>query len=122
MFSIILDFKWHILLFAEIAGWVLTVLLFFARYLFRSIVFTWIFGVMIIVSDYFPSIMLPILDALYTDSFKEWVYGGGLLFNLVILTLFIISITVGKKFVLILDKKIMGFTNKVKNKAKMMVE
>jgi hypothetical protein len=116
MITTIIDFKWHILLFAEIVGWILTVFLFFSRYYFQSKIFSWLFLVMIIVSDYLPSITLPILDAIYnTSDLKTWIYES-LLFNLVIIGLFIFSITLGKKYVLIIDNKIMNYVIKIKKK------
>ena len=113
---IILEYKWHILLFAEIAGWVLTLFLFFARYYFQSTLFSWGFIILIAISDYLPSITLPIIDAIYTNDIERWVYEGGLLFNLVVLGLFIFSATLGKKYALILDRKIMAFVRNLKGK------
>lgn len=70
---------------------------------------------MIAISDYIPSITLPILDAIYTNDFKTWLIEGGLLFNLVVAGLFIFSITLGKKYVIKIDKKIMNFVDDFKN-------
>lgn len=118
LITLILEFKWHILFFSEIAGWVLTPFLFFARYFFQSTIFTWVFIILIAMSDYLPSILLPILDAIYTSSLKDWIYGGGLLLNVVIILLFVFSMTLGKKFVLKIDKKIMDFTSNIRGSLK----
>ena len=116
MLTTILDFKWHILLMAEIAGWILTIFFVFARYYFQSNPFAWLFVILMALFDYLPSIVLPIIDAIYINDFEKWVYEGGLLFNLAMIGLFIISFTLGKKYLLILDKKIMNFVNSIKVK------
>lgn len=116
LLSIILDFKWHILLISEIVGWTLTAFLVFSRYYLQSKIFTWLSVILLAILDYLPAIVLPIMDAIYINDFKEWLYNGGLLFNLSIIGLFIISIILGKKYLIIIDQKIMNYVNNSKLK------
>ena len=116
MLSIILDFKWHILLISEIVGWTLTAFLVFSRYYLQSKIFTWLSVILLAILDYLPAIVLPIMDAIYINDFKEWLYNGGLLFNLSIIGLFIISIILGKKYLITIDQKIMNYVNNSKLK------
>ena len=116
LLSIILDFKWHILLISEIVGWTLTAFLVFSRYYLQSKIFTWLSVILLAILDYLPAIVLPIMDAIYINDFKEWLYNGGLLFNLSIIGLFIISIILGKKYLIIIDQKIMNYVNSIKLK------
>lgn len=116
LLSIILDFKWHILLISEIIGWTLTVLLIFSRYYLQSKLFTWLSIILLAILDYLPAIVLPIMDAIYINDFKKWVNNGGLLFNASIIGLFVISILFGKKYFLRIDQKIMNYVNSMKIK------
>lgn len=116
LLSIILEFKWHILLISEIVGWTLTAFLVFSRYYLQSKLFTWLSVILLAILDYLPAIVLPIIDAIYINDFKEWLYNGGLLFNLSIIGLFIISIILGKKYLIIIDQKIMNYVNNSKLK------
>ncbi|MGX9133266.1 hypothetical protein ACWV26_02650 [Rummeliibacillus sp. JY-2-4R] len=116
MIETILNYKWYILLFSEIMGWVFTIVFVFARYFFQSKVLSWVSVLLIAMLDYIPSIVLPIIDAFYINNFKEWIYGGGLLFDLAIIALIIFSVTLGKKYLVILDKRVMDFVNSIKEK------
>lgn len=116
LLAIIIDFKWHILIISEIVGWTLTVFLVFSRYYLQSKIFTWLSLIMLAILDYLPAIVLPIMDAIYINDFENWLYNGGLLFNLSILGLFMISIILGKKYFFTIDKKIMNYVNSIKLK------
>ncbi len=119
MIETILYYKWYILLFSEITGWVFTIVFVFARYFFQSKVLSWLSIILIAMLDYIPSIVLPIIDAFYINNFKEWIYNGGLLFDLAIIGLIIFSLTIGKKYLLIIDKHIMNFVNRIKEKTQL---
>ncbi len=116
LLAIIIDFKWHILIISEIVGWTLTVFLVFSRYYLQSKIFTWLSLIMLAILDYLPAIVLPIMDAIYINDFENWLYNGGLLFNLSILGLFMISIILGKKYLFTIDKKIMNYVHSIKLK------
>jgi hypothetical protein len=117
MIQIFLSYKWQILFAAEILGWLVTIVLIFARYYFQSKNIFYISVLGIVVFDYFPSIFLPLVDAIYSKDFHSWFYEGSFIFNLTVLGLFVFGFTIGRKYVVSIDQKIMNFVNEKKMKA-----
>lgn len=71
---------------------------------------------MVAILDYIPSIALPLLDFIYTKDIGTWLTEGGLLFNLVVIILFILGLTLGKKYLKKLDRTIKYYVSKGKLK------
>ncbi|PLT32533.1 hypothetical protein CUU64_18690 [Bacillus sp. V5-8f] len=116
MINLILEHKWEILFYTEIMGWILTIFLLFARYYFQSKIAFLMSIILIFIVDYIPSIVLPVLDFFYTDNLQLWVKDGGFLFSLTAVLLFIVGGTIGKRYVKIIDDKILNIVNKRRTK------
>ncbi|WP_338449603.1 hypothetical protein R4Z09_26080 [Niallia oryzisoli] len=103
MLSILLDYKWQILIVSETTAWIATFYMLYARYWLNSSLQFYLTGAVAIVTGYFPHIIIGILNYIHFQKLDT--------FTLVIILLFLFAFTFGKKVVLKMDKGIQNWVN-----------
>lgn len=110
MLSLLIDYKWQILIISESTAWIATFYMLYARYWLNSSIQFYIFGGISIVTGYFPHIVIGILDFIRFQQLDN--------FTLVIIFLFVFAFTLGKKVVIKIDFGMKNWVNKTRKISK----
>lgn len=93
--SIILEYKWYILVSLEVLAWASTFFLFYARYGLKSSFWFRIASVLFAITGVIPQVIIGIINFIHTRKLD--------IFTLIIVVLLIYGFTFGKKEVKKLD-------------------
>lgn len=104
MIHILIDYKWAILIVCELTAWLTTFYMLYARYWLKSNLQFYIFGAISLITGYFPHLFIGILNIVKFQKVDS--------FTIVIVILFILGITFGKKLVAKIDIGIQNYINK----------
>lgn len=102
--SILLEYKWVILVTSETVAWIATFYMGYARYWLQSKFQFIVSGAIAIITGYFPHITLAVLDYL---KFREFQF-----FSVFVFLLLVLGVTVFKKYIKQIDKWIQEWANK----------
>jgi len=94
--SVILEYKWIILVSLEVLAWASTFFLFYARYGLKSSFWFRVASVLFAITGVIPQVIIGIINFIHTRKLD--------IFTLIIVVLLIYGFTFGKKEVKKLDK------------------
>ncbi|WP_064091532.1 hypothetical protein [Rossellomorea aquimaris] len=96
--TLLMEYKWLILLISETLAWVATIYMAYARYWLESKLQVIISGAIAVITGYIPHVLLGILDYLEHGKLQ--------IFTLCVILLLIFGITICNKYLIIIDKSI----------------
>jgi len=104
MISILLEYKWWILLSCELIAWAATFYMFYAMYWLKSNLQFIIAGLVALLTGYVPHITLAFADFLKYREINS--------FLVVVVILFVFGITIGRKYISKIESKIKNWAIK----------
>ncbi|PSL40785.1 hypothetical protein B0H99_104247 [Planomicrobium soli] len=104
--DLLLAHKWTILISCDIVAWSATFYMFYARYWLESKIRVLISFSISTGLGYTPHVVLGVLNFLERKSID--------FFTLFLLSMFLFGITIGKKYIMIIDRKIQAWATKAR--------